>query len=92
MGNGNGFIIQKIQPKPSWFGWKAKLQKNGYNYRITINNFVVEGAGKKPGDEIFGYLMEDKNNRPIVVFYLDGRRKDIEKERVLAIAGNQTKP
>ena len=64
-----------IDPKPECFGWKTYLQQRRGTSKITINKLVATGAGLRKGQFIYCYLAKDKNERPIVVIYLDGEER-----------------
>ena len=47
-------------------------------YSISINKLVAEGNCLEKGEELYCYLAEDTDERPIVVIYLDGKKRGEE--------------
>ena len=56
-------------------GWKSKIAKKRDTFSISINKLVAVGCSLEKGQQLFCYLAEDNNNRPIIVTYLDGKEK-----------------
>jgi len=67
-----------IDPKFESFGWKTYLQQRRGTSKITINKCIAVGAGLEKGQFLYCYLAKDKNGRPMVVVYLDGRERGKE--------------
>lgn len=58
-------------------GWKSKIAQKRATLSISINKLVVVGCGLEKGHSLYCYLAEDKNNRPIILVYLDGKEKEV---------------
>ena len=58
-------------------GWKSKISQKRVTFSISINKLVVRGCELEKGQTLHCYLAEDRNKRPIMVVYLDGKNKDI---------------
>lgn len=56
-------------------GWKSKVMLKRATYSISINKLVAEGNCIEKGEEIYCYLAEDEDKRPIMVVYLDGKKR-----------------
>lgn len=56
-------------------GWKSKLMQKRATFSITINKAVAVGCNLQKGDIIYCYLAEDEENRPIMIAYLDGKKR-----------------
>ena len=56
-------------------GWKSKVMLKRATYSISINKLVAEGNCIEKGEEIYCYLAEDEDRRPIMVVYLDGKKR-----------------
>jgi len=56
-------------------GWKSKIMQKRATFSISINKLVATGCGLEKGKELYCYLAEDKDNRPIMLAYLDGKKK-----------------
>ena len=54
-------------------GWKSLLQKRGGTSRILVLKSVVRGLCLERGMPIYSYVGEDRDGRPVMVSYLDGR-------------------
>jgi hypothetical protein len=62
-------------------GWKSSWQIKKGTTRISVKKDVAIGLTLRKGEPSFGYLGRCLNsNRPIIVFYPDGREKDNEPE------------
>jgi len=57
-------------------GWKSKVALKRATYSISINKLVAEGNCLEKGQELYCYLAEDEKSRPIIVIYLDGKKKN----------------
>ncbi len=44
-------------------------------YSISINKLVAEGNCIEKGQELYCYLAEDEEKRPMVIIYLDGKKR-----------------
>ncbi len=56
-------------------GWKSKVTLKRATYSISINKLVAEGNCLEKGQELYCYLTEDEKKRPIIVVYLDGKKR-----------------
>ena len=51
------------------------MQKRA-TFSISINKLVAVGCNLKKGEELYCYLAEDSEKRPIMIIYLDSKRKN----------------
>ncbi len=65
----------KMRIKFQNIGWKSKVAQKRATFNISINKLVALGSCLKKGQLLYCYLAEDKNNRPIIVIYLDGKER-----------------
>ena len=56
-------------------GWKSKITQKRATFSISINKLVVTGCNLEKSQTLYSYLAKDENNRPIMVTYLDKKRK-----------------
>ena len=56
-------------------GWKSKVALKRATYGISINKLVAEGNCLDKGQELYCYLAEDEDKRPIIIVYLDGKKR-----------------
>ena len=56
-------------------GWKSKVMQKRATFSISINKLVATGCGLVKGQGLFCYLAKDNDNRPLMVVYLDGKKK-----------------
>lgn len=56
-------------------GWKSKVMLKRATYSISINKLVAEGNCIEKGQELYCYLAEDEEKRPMVIIYLDGKKR-----------------
>ena len=62
-------------------GWKSYFQIKRGTTRVSIKKDVAVGLALRKGQPTFGYLGRDLNsNRPVLVFYSDGKERDGEVE------------
>ena len=62
-------------------GWKSSYQIKRGTTRVSIKKDIAIGLALRKGDPTFGYLGKDLNsNRPVIVFYTDGKERDGELE------------
>ncbi len=59
-------------------GWKSKITQKRSTFSISINKLVVIGCNLEKGEVLYSYLGEDEKNRPIMVTYLDGKKKSVK--------------
>jgi len=55
-------------------GWKSKISQKRATFFISINKLIAEGNCLEKGQILYSYLAEDRNNRKIMVTYLDGKK------------------
>ena len=60
-------------------GWKSLLQIRAGTSRILILKSVVRGLCMEKGMPVYSYVGEDRDSRPLMVSYLDGKPR-IEKQ------------
>jgi len=58
-------------------GWKSKIAQKRVTLSISINKLVAIGCGLEKGQTLYCYLAEDKDKRPIMLVYLDGKKKEV---------------
>jgi hypothetical protein len=64
-------------------GWKSKIVQKRATFSVSINKLVVTGCCLEKGQQLFCYFAKDRNKRPMMVVYLDGRdKKDDGAENV----------
>ena len=56
-------------------GWNSKITQKRSTLSISINKLVAIGCCLEKGQRLYCYLAKDKNKRPIMITYLDGREK-----------------
>ena len=56
-------------------GWKSKIMQRRATYSVSINKLVAEGNCLEKGKELYCYLAENEEKRPIVIIYLDGKKR-----------------
>ena len=59
----------------SGIGWKSKVSLKRATFSISINKLVVVGNSIEKGQNLFCYLAHDKDKRPLMIVYLDGKAK-----------------
>ena len=60
-------------------GWKSKIVQKRATFSITISKLVAIGCNLRKGQELYCYLAEDNKQRPIMITYLDGKKKQEHK-------------
>jgi len=58
-------------------GWKSKVMQKKATFSISINKLVATGCSLEKAQTLYCYLAHDKNKRPIMITYLDGKKGDI---------------
>ena len=66
--------ISRIKKKFLGIGWRSKVIFKRATAYISINKLVVDGCDLEKGKELHSYLAEDKNERKIIVTYVDGKK------------------
>jgi hypothetical protein len=62
-------------------GWKSSFQIKRGTTRVSLKKDVAVGLAIRKGEPTFGYLGRCLNsNRPIIVFYPDGKERDGEPD------------
>lgn len=56
-------------------GWNSKVTQKRSTLSISINRLVAIGCCLEKGQRLHCYLAKDRNKRPIMITYLDGREK-----------------
>jgi len=56
-------------------GWESRVTQKRATFSISINKLVATGCGLEKGKELYCYLAADKDNRPIMIVYLDGKKR-----------------
>lgn len=62
------------------FGWKTYLQQRRGTSKITLNKIIVVGCGLQKGQPLFCYLGRDREDRQIIMAYLDGKPRTPREE------------
>jgi len=78
------FIIMKhkiLDPRPETFGWTTTCQVKRKTYRLTLNKTFAVGAYLRKGLELYCYQQRDGRGRPVIMIYLDGQARKLEKEQ-----------
>lgn len=57
-------------------GWISKVQKRKLTFFISISKVVAVGSALENGQQLYSYLGKDKENRDIILVYLDGKPRD----------------
>ncbi len=56
-------------------GWTSKVAKKRSTFSISINKLVATGCCLEKGQALCCYLAKDGNKRPVMVVYLDQKKK-----------------
>ena len=56
-------------------GWKSKITQKRATFSISINKLVATGCDLEKGQELYCYLAEDEHSRPVMIAYLDSKKK-----------------
>ena len=56
-------------------GWRSKVSKKRSTFSISINKLVATGCGLEKGMSLSCYLGNDERDRPIMIVYLDGKKR-----------------
>ncbi|MBI2671379.1 hypothetical protein HYX16_00425 [Candidatus Woesearchaeota archaeon] len=56
-------------------GWKSKVTQKRATLSISINKIVATGSCLAKGQTLYSYLAKDEKNRPIILIYLDGKKR-----------------
>lgn len=57
-------------------GWQTKVAQKRATYSISINKLVATGCCLEKGQMLYCYLAEDEHKRPIIITYLDGKKRN----------------
>jgi len=60
-------------------GWKSKVAQKRATLSISISKIVAIGCGLEKGQSLYCYLAKDKEERPLLLVYLDGKGRIIRK-------------
>ena len=58
-------------------GWQSRISQKRATFSISINKLVVNGACLEKRQKLHCYLAEDMSKRPIMIVYLDGRKRKV---------------
>jgi hypothetical protein len=56
-------------------GWKSKIILKRSTYYISINKLVADGCCIEKGQKLYCYLADDEKKRPVIIVYLDGKKR-----------------
>ena len=56
-------------------GWESKVMQKRATFSISINKLVAVGSCIEKGQKLYCYLADDEEKRPIIIIYLDGKRR-----------------
>ena len=70
-----------LDPRPETFSWTTTCQVKRKTYRLTLNKTFAVGAYLRKGLELHCYQQKDRKGRPIIMIYLDGQARKLEKEQ-----------
>lgn len=59
-------------------GWKSKVAQKRATLSISINKIVAIGCCLEKGQILFCYLAKDKDDRPLMLVYLDGKERSVK--------------
>ena len=59
-------------------GWKSKIAQKRATLSISINKTIAIGCGLEKGQSLFCYLAKDKDDRPLMLVYLDGKGRSVK--------------
>lgn len=57
-------------------GWKSKIMKKRATFSVSINKLVAIGSCLEKGQTLYCYLAEDENKRPVIMVYLDNKKRN----------------
>lgn len=55
--------------------FQVKLKQKKYSFYIPVPKSVILDFDNKKGDSLFLYNVRNKNDRPAIVIYMDGKNK-----------------
>ena len=58
-------------------GWESKITQKRVTLSISINKLVAIGCGLEKSQSLFCYLAKDKDDRPLMLVYLDGKERSV---------------
>ena len=70
-----------LDPRPETFSWTTTCQVKRKTYRLTMNKTFAVGAYLRKGLELHCYQQRDERGRPVIMIYLDGQARKLEKEQ-----------
>jgi hypothetical protein len=56
-------------------GWKSKVTQKRSTLSISINKLVIIGCNLEKGQILYSYLAHDEYKRPIMITYLDNKKR-----------------
>jgi hypothetical protein len=60
-------------------GWTSKISQKRATFGISINKIVATGCLLEKGKQIYCYLAKDSDGRPVLIAYLDGKKRPAEE-------------
>ena len=58
-------------------GWESKVSQKRATFSVSINKLVVLGSCLEKGQKLHCYLAEDELKRPIMIVYLDKKKRKV---------------
>ena len=58
-------------------GWESKVSQKRATFSVSINKLVVLGSCLEKGQKLDCYLAEDELKRPIMIVYLDKKKRKV---------------
>ncbi len=58
--------------------WDSKVAQKRSTFSISINKLIADGSNLQKGQILYSYLAEDEEKRPIIITYLDGKKRKID--------------
>ena len=74
----NWHEVIKMEIKFQNIGWKSKIAQKRSTISISINKLVAIGCSLEKGQTLYCYLAEDENKRPIMIAYLDNKKRSVK--------------
>lgn len=57
--------------------WDGRVMQSRSTFTISINKLVANGCNLEKGQILYSYLAEDEGQRPIIIIYLDGKKRKV---------------
>ena len=58
-------------------GWKSKITQKRSTLSISINKLIATGSNLEKGQTLYSYLAKDEDERPIMITYLDNKKRKV---------------